>query len=185
MDKKELICVTARHLIVENGLHNTSIGMIAKKANIPVGSVYTYFESKEALINETFLLTKNEINQYIFEVNIPDYLSVKEELYIYWQRAITFGLSNSEKFYFAEQLINSPIIHTPNQTSIRQQAKKVFDLLEKGMEQNIIKRLPVGILQNIVYHHIVGMVKYFSFAPENFFTLKEALFDSCWDAIKL
>lgn len=50
--KRELILDTAFDLILENGYSNTKIIDIANKAGIGKGTVYEYFESKEALILE-------------------------------------------------------------------------------------------------------------------------------------
>ena len=50
--KRELILNTAFELILKNGYSNTKIIDIANKAGIGKGTVYEYFESKEALLLE-------------------------------------------------------------------------------------------------------------------------------------
>jgi AcrR family transcriptional regulator len=184
MERKELIVRTARKLIVENGLYDASIGKIAREAAIPVGSVYTYFKSKEELINEIFLRVKEEMNAYIF-ISLPPDLTEKEELFTYWQRAITFGLAHQEKFFFAEQLINSPLIFRQSQEAMQQQFSKTYALLGRGVASGQLKPLPLDMLHSVAYTHIVGAIKFFSRQPEAF-TPETArlLFDTCWDGLK-
>ncbi len=48
-EKRDRVLRAALEEFAENGFENTSIQQIAKKAQISVGSVYKYFENKEAL----------------------------------------------------------------------------------------------------------------------------------------
>ena len=109
MDRKTLIFITARKLIVKYGFFDASIAKIAKEAKIPVGSVYTYYASKEELINDIYITTKQEMGEYIFQP-IANNLNEKDTLNIFWERALDFGILNQEKFLFAEQFANSPLL---------------------------------------------------------------------------
>ena len=48
--KKDLILATAKKLFVEQGVGGTTIARIASEAGIAKGSVYSYFESKQAIV---------------------------------------------------------------------------------------------------------------------------------------
>lgn len=184
MDRRELIFTTARKVIVQNGLFDSSIGKIAKEANVPVGSVYTYYKSKEELINHIFIETKREMGAYIFQPIGKD-LSGKDELKIYWERAVAFGLANEEKFLFAEQFSNSPLIQVSNKEEVKQSFLPVFKLLEDGISKQNIKAIDLFVLHNIIYNNIVGTIKYFTSSNAKLSAeLKSQLFDCCWDSIK-
>lgn len=183
-DRKERIMETARKVVAEFGLHDASIGRIAKEAAIPVGSVYTYFKSKEELINEIYFAVKSEMAAYIFSP-IEGQAGFRDELNTYWKRAVEFSLQHLEKFRFAEQLANSPLLFNQNQSEINQQFNQVFQLLEFGITNGIIKNLPCDLLHAIVYAHINGVVKYFANNPAAFTpALSSQLFQTCWDSIK-
>lgn len=51
-NNRELISEAAWHLFWERGYFATSIGEIAKRAKLPKGSVYNYFNSKDDLLAE-------------------------------------------------------------------------------------------------------------------------------------
>lgn len=185
MDRKELIVHTARRVIVANGLYDASIGKIAKEAGIPIGSVYTYFESKEALINYIFREIKLEMGQYIF-APIGASLPIKEEMKVYWLRAVEFGLAHAEKFFFAEQFANSPMISVVNKEQVQQEFTRLFQLLEAGAQSKLFKNLDVFLLHQIIYTNITGIIKYFAQSAQDMdANLKNTLFESCWDSIKL
>jgi len=52
-EKKERILQAAINEFANNGYENANTNLIAKKANISVGSLYKYFTSKEELFQET------------------------------------------------------------------------------------------------------------------------------------
>ena len=54
-EKKQLILQTAMKLIAEVGYHKAKITKIAERAGIGAGTIYLYFSSKEAIIEEIFI----------------------------------------------------------------------------------------------------------------------------------
>jgi AcrR family transcriptional regulator len=49
-EKRQAILAEAKRLFAERGFHATSVADIVRGIDIPVGSVYTYFKTKEELI---------------------------------------------------------------------------------------------------------------------------------------
>ncbi len=53
-DKAEDIMRAAIDLFVERGFHGTSVPSVAERARVGAGTIYHYFEGKEALVNAVF-----------------------------------------------------------------------------------------------------------------------------------
>jgi len=49
--KRRAILAVAKRLFAERGFHGTSVADMARETGLPVGSIYTYFENKEALMS--------------------------------------------------------------------------------------------------------------------------------------
>jgi len=49
-DKRQLILAEAKKMFAERGYERSSMGALAARIGIPVGSLYTYFPSTEALL---------------------------------------------------------------------------------------------------------------------------------------
>ena len=49
-EREALILQTAKSLFAEKGFFNTSVSDIVKASKLPVGSIYTYFSSKEEIV---------------------------------------------------------------------------------------------------------------------------------------
>ncbi len=50
--KRSAILETSKILFSRNGFHNTSISDIVKETGLPVGTIYTYFKSKDAIVQD-------------------------------------------------------------------------------------------------------------------------------------
>jgi len=64
-EKKQLILDCSLELVAVRGFHAVSVKDIATRAQISLGSVYTYFESKETLVNELYRTWKNRLMEAI------------------------------------------------------------------------------------------------------------------------
>lgn len=83
-----LIEATAR-CIAERGLDNTSTPMIAERAGVSVGSLYQYFNSKEALIEAMVAQLANDIGVDLARLPIPPEASLRDLVSV----AIRFGFA--------------------------------------------------------------------------------------------
>jgi AcrR family transcriptional regulator len=48
--KRQAILAAAKRLFAARGFHGSSVSDLAREVDLPVGSIYTYFESKEAIV---------------------------------------------------------------------------------------------------------------------------------------
>lgn len=64
-DKRQLILAEAKRMFASNGYEGSSMSGLAKKLGISVGSFYTYFDSKESLMNTIIEEGWNEFAGYL------------------------------------------------------------------------------------------------------------------------
>ena len=63
-DKRERILLAASRLIVRNGLQ-CSMAAIAEEAGVATGSLYNYFDSKEALVRGVYGRVAEEMTAFL------------------------------------------------------------------------------------------------------------------------
>ena len=61
--KREAIANAAIELITTNGFADTSMSKIAKAANVSPATIYVYFENKEDMLNQLYLMVKRELSE--------------------------------------------------------------------------------------------------------------------------
>ena len=77
----------ARRLFQEKGYANTRIADITQEASMALGSFYTYFDNKEALLEQFAQDFKTEIDSQITRLDLDDgdsYLAIREMCAVYW-----------------------------------------------------------------------------------------------------
>lgn len=94
IEKRELILETAKRLFAGRGVA-VSMGEIADEIGIPVGSIYTYFDSKQALVETIIEEGWNEFRAWVDE-GLTD-LAGGGSSVPGSDQAATFGPSDAEK----------------------------------------------------------------------------------------
>lgn len=86
-DKRQIILQTAARLFAEDGL-NAPTAKIAKRAGVAEGTVFTYFSSKDELLNQLYLELKSELRAAlsvpIGPISLRDKLSETWRTYVFW-----------------------------------------------------------------------------------------------------
>ena len=99
--KRELIIKAALQVFAEHGLHGTPVPPIADRAGVGVGTLYRYFDSKEALINAAFCDAKQRLQDHLL-VDL-DLLDPSRALFdTLWARLTAFARHEPETFQFLE-----------------------------------------------------------------------------------
>ena len=66
-DKREAILQATLELVAENGFHDAPCSLIALRAGVAAGTIYRYFESKEALIQELYTVLEGRLTLVLME----------------------------------------------------------------------------------------------------------------------
>ena len=82
-EKKQRIKDAAVILMSEKGYHSTSSNEIAKKADVSIGTFYSYFKDKKALYAELVEDIYNTVLEPVDFSSLPEDMSVEDTVYMY------------------------------------------------------------------------------------------------------
>ena len=68
MTKRTQILTAAEIILAEHGFYAFSMQTLADKAGVAAGTIYRYFENKEALMNELQKFIKEEAANNVFNI---------------------------------------------------------------------------------------------------------------------
>src|SRR5690349_19739986 len=100
-DKREAIMAAALELFVERGYFGTAVPEIAEKAGVGAGTIYRYFENKEALVNALYRHEKEAFAQKVL-ADFPKTPIARELFRTMWNRMAKFAVENPAPFIFLE-----------------------------------------------------------------------------------
>jgi len=185
-DKRAAVIEAALELIAEQGFHGTPMAMVAERAGVAAGTIYRYFESKEVLIRETY----NEIEKRLtvaVRKEYPEEGTVRERFIHIGRVVVEYCISCPMTFRFLEQFHNSPygVAHRREKIFGKQGNDICAELFEEGLQQQIIKDLPLPILFALTFGPIVDICRHHIL---QFIELDEPLImrtvEACWDAVR-
>ncbi len=109
IDKRKKVLQTTLFMIHETGIQATSMAKISKRSGVAVGTIYHYFQSKEALITELYRSIKMELLDRIFD-GFEASEDIREGFERVIRRMIDFAKNQPEAYAFVEGYAASPEI---------------------------------------------------------------------------
>jgi AcrR family transcriptional regulator len=184
-EKKAALFEATVKLVNEIGFASSSVSKIAKEAGISPATIYIYHKNKEDLLVSTYIDIKLDLSKALLK-NFDDTLPIRDILRNVWFNMFEYVSNNLEYYKFVEQFSNSPFSSLVNRQEVEQYFVPLVKVLQKGIEQKIIKNVNFDILTAFMYHPITvlanpGLCQEFEPNEENI----ETAFTLAWDAIKL
>jgi AcrR family transcriptional regulator len=107
---QKAVLETTLSLIIEKELQATSMSLIAKKSGVSTGSIYHYFDGKEAIINELYKAIVAFNGEKVLEGFFTDE-PIRTRLERAWENIIRVSIQYPQGFQFIEQYSFSPYIY--------------------------------------------------------------------------
>ncbi len=174
----------ALQLVQEHGFHSLTMAQVAKQAGIATGSIYTYFQGKEEMINALYLHLKLEKMQAMLSVYQPEesFLVNFRQL---WLKYFLLSYQEPDKMHFIEQYTYSPLLSPQTRQEADRLLTPLINLLESAKQEQLLKDIPATIMIQHVIGGTLEVVKYFlnhEITPQK--NDIESCFEITWSSIK-
>jgi TetR/AcrR family transcriptional repressor of multidrug resistance operon len=157
-DKKRAIFKSTLELVKDNGFHGTPMSLIAKKAGVAAGTIYVYFESKDALMIELFSYIRAKMIEAILVDDNED-ADFKERFFSIWLNHCFFYINNPDMVYFLEQYTNSPYYHRDDKKDADKFQKVLEAFVKTGIENGFLKEIDHHLLGLFVHGSVISAAK--------------------------
>jgi len=157
-DKRGAILDAALELFAERGFHGTAVPLVAERAGVGAGTLYRYFESKEALVNALYREWKMSLAASLladFPIGAPPHTQFSE----CFRRLCTFAIRHPKAFNFLELHHHAPYLDEESRRCDEQVLGPIRSFAEHAKASEALKDLPPELLMAIVYGAVVGIVR--------------------------
>jgi len=157
-DKREAIMAAALDLFVERGFYGTAVPEIAEKAGVGAGTIYRYFENKEALVNALYRQEKQGFATRVLG-EFPRSTTARELFRTMWNKMATFAVENPKPFVFLELHHHAPYLDTES-LALEQRMFELFtNVVVAAQARGELKAGPPRLLMSIVMGAFVGVIR--------------------------
>lgn len=132
--KRAAILLAASEIVAREGVE-AATARIARKASVAEGTVFTYFETKDALLNSLYLSIKARVAEAVV-TGIACDGSASDGLRVIWNNYLRWGIDNPAERRSLAQLAVSDRVSDDT----RAQASRAFDAVDEMLEALIAER---------------------------------------------
>ncbi len=181
--KREAVMRAALELFAERGFHGTSVPTIAERAGVGAGTIYRYFESKEALVNELFRASRKACVRQLI-ADFPVDASPREMFRTFFFRLSSFARSSPHHFAFLVLHHHADYLDARSVREERDALRPFEAFLEYTRAAGLTKTVPASVLMSIVWGTFAGLFKSYRMRHLPLTDDVVAQAEACaWDAI--
>ena len=156
--KRELILQAALQLFAERGYHGTAVPELAQIAGVGAGTIYRYFDNKEALVNAVFQRAKSLLKDCLHhELNLE--APPREVFTQFWQRLTSFARTYPLEFRFLELHHHQPYLNEASIAVELQVLVPIWSYCVANRRAGIAYDMPAEALMALIWGAFVGLFK--------------------------
>ncbi len=180
-DKQKAILDAALGICAERGIGGAPTSAISKRAGIAEGSLFTYFKTKDELLNELYVTLRRQFSQRL--TDFPHGSDARTRLRYIWDRYLELGAEHPEQLKVLAQLRVSGKLFRENEPPN-------FALVElmrattEASEGGKLHGLPQEYLVLMVRAQAEITVEFINAHPESAEVCSQLGFEMLWKGLK-
>ncbi len=157
-DKRDAILQAALELFVERGFHGTAVPTVAERAHVGAGTIYRYFESKEALVNELYRHWKQRLAAHLLSDFVPSG-TAREQFGRLWRRMADFVQRYPTAYAFIELHHHASYLDAESVAIEEQLFGLALGFIEGAQDRGEFRKMPPPVLWSLVEGAFIGLVR--------------------------
>ncbi|HEY3599152.1 MAG TPA: TetR/AcrR family transcriptional regulator [Paraburkholderia sp.] len=180
-DKRNAILAAAIQVIAEQGI-GAPTARIAKLAGAAEGTLFTYFDTKDDLLNQLYLEIKAELRE-VMMTQYPKAGSLQARARHVWQKYVDWGVAQPEKRRTMAQLTVSGRISEQAKTAGMQAFADVNLLVQESITKGVLRDHPPAFVSAIMGSLAETTMDFMARDPAHADRYRNSGFDAFWRAI--
>jgi len=177
-DKRNAILAAATQVFAEKGLAGP-VAAITSAAGVAEGTLFTYFKTKDELINALYRELKLDLAQAMMS-GFPRRTSVRQRLRHVWQRYVEWGAAHPEQFKALQQIAVWSGLTAESRAATAASFTDFQAIFEDAREQRLLKDTPLLFQQSAVGSSAEFAIQLIRQDPDNTEQYLNAGFEMLW-----
>lgn len=158
-EKRTQIIEAAIDLFARDGFWNTPTSKITKHAKVSTGSLFNYFSSKDALIDEVYLQLWQEQAAHISD-SYPAGDSVQIRMEHIWFRYIDWGVRHPVRYKLLQQMKLSDMISQEAHQRSLAALEFASGVIEEGIEARLFEQISAEFFTKLTVAQLEAAVTF-------------------------
>jgi AcrR family transcriptional regulator len=157
-DKRDAILHAALELFVERGFHGTAVPTVAERAHVGAGTIYRYFESKEALVNVLYREWKQRLAAHLLADFVPTG-PARDQFGRLWRRMAEFVQLHPTAYAFIELHHHASYLDAESTGIEEQLFALALGFIRGAQERGEFRDMAPEVLWSLVEGAFIGLVR--------------------------
>ena len=179
-DKRKAILDAALHVFAERGIASAPTSAISTAAGVAEGSLFTYFKTKDELMNALYQELRMEFSEYL--TDFPHEADARTRLKYIWDKYLELGAAHPERMRVLEQLRSSGRL-SRGQEIPSFAVLQVLKATGEAAQGSELRNAPGEYLVLMFRAQAEMTVEYLNANPENAEVCREMGFKMVWNGL--
>jgi len=158
-DKRARLLAAALDLFETRGFDGVAVPEIAAKAGVAVGTVYRYFETKDALVNALYRQWKQAYNDLVL-APAPKGMKPRELFSRYWHRMTLFARTNPRAMRFMDLHHHGAYLDAESRALSKTYAQVAEEFVRAARAEGAIRDLDPIMVVALMWGAAAGLTKF-------------------------
>jgi AcrR family transcriptional regulator len=182
-DKRNAILDAATGLFAERGLAAAPTSEISRRADVAEGTLFTYFETKDDLINSLYREIKLELADAMMS-DFPRKKNVGTKLRHVWDRYVNWGIANPKQRKVLAQLTVSEVLTKESRDAGSAPFVEFQAMIRDAIEQRVFRNdVPVELISKSLTVLVEATIDLTVSNPSKAKTYRDSGFQMFWAGI--
>jgi AcrR family transcriptional regulator len=180
-EKRDAILVAATDLVASVGV-GAATAQIAKHARIADGTLFTYFPTKDDLLNQLYLHLKADLAEAMLS-DYPSQASAIEQFRHVWNQRITWGADNPEGHRALRQLAVSDRISRSTRDKANAAFRDISSMIAANLDKELLAAGSVAFVGAVLEAIAEATLDFIKAAPAKRHAYMDAGFQTLWKGV--
>jgi AcrR family transcriptional regulator len=180
-EKRSALLLSATQAVAEQGVLATTAS-IAKGAGVAEGTLFTYFESKDALFQELYLHLKTSLAETMMP-GFPAEADYRQRMEHVFQRYVSWGLANPAERSAVGRLTASGQLLEETRAQGMESFRAASQTMLDGVREGVLIDAPISFLGSLIEHIADTTIEHIGKQPEHAEHYRQLGFRVMWRAI--
>ncbi len=180
-EKRSALLLSATQAVAEQGVQ-ASTASIARGAGVAEGTLFTYFESKEALLQTLYLHLKGSMADTMMP-GYPAEADYRQRAQHVFQRYVSWGLANPAGRLAIARLLGSGQVLEATRTMAMGPFQDVQRMMLDGVRDGALVDAPIPFLASVIEHLAEITIEHVNQHPDEAERHRQLGFEMLWRAI--
>ncbi|MFT4438508.1 TetR/AcrR family transcriptional regulator [Caballeronia sp. 15715] len=181
-DKHNALLLAAEQVFAQRGLAAAPTSAISKQAGVAEGTLFTYFRTKDELVNALYRSIKLDLADALM-TRFPRTGPVRDRLEYLWDAFVDWGVANPQRLNVLDQLSVADTVSEESKAVGYEPFAEIEALAQHSIDTGVLEDYPVAFIAASMKSMAETTMAFMTVCPAEAGRYRKIGFDVFWNGI--